>query len=232
MMNKFLKRVISAGRTGRNYKRKEYLEAYREHTDYRVDKDRKDGIGGLWDEIGALQYQFLLAQGLQPGHRLLDYGCGTLRGGRFFIDYLEPGRYVGVDISRNVVAKAQELLRNENLADKKPELIWNANASLDFSEVGNQKFDFIIAQSVFTHLLPEHINTCIGNVARVMKSEGRFYFTNFDADEFIKRSVKDFAHPASFYRQLAGAYAFDLDDLSELYPHPRGQSMYVLTNKA
>lgn len=232
MIKKFLKRIMSVGRTGRNYKKKDYLQAYREHTDYRVDKDPEDAIGGLWDEIGALQYQFLLAQGLQPAHRLLDYGCGTLRGGRFFIEYLEPGKYVGVDISRNVVAKAQELIRNENLADKKPELIWNENASLDFSEVGYKKYDLIIAQSVFTHLLPEHIKTCIGNVKRVMKNDGRFYFTNFDADEFTKRSVKDFAHPASFYRDLADDYAFDLEDLSNLYPHPRGQSMYVLTNRA
>ncbi|MGG6294672.1 hypothetical protein ACQ4M4_09620 [Leptolyngbya sp. AN02str] len=36
-------------------------------------------IGGLWEELGQLQFDFLKENGLLPEHRLLDMGCGSLR---------------------------------------------------------------------------------------------------------------------------------------------------------
>ena len=45
----------------------------------------REQVGGLWDEIGALQIDFLRAQGLRPGDTLLDVGCGCLRGGVHFV---------------------------------------------------------------------------------------------------------------------------------------------------
>ena len=57
-------------------------------TDINQNKHR-NFIGGKWEEIGRLQYDFLREQGLQPQDKLLDIGCGCLRGGIHFIDYLE-----------------------------------------------------------------------------------------------------------------------------------------------
>ena len=37
----------------------------------------RDMVGGMWDEIGRLQFEFLRARGLKPNHRLLDIGCGS-----------------------------------------------------------------------------------------------------------------------------------------------------------
>ncbi len=41
----------------------------------------RNAIGGYWDEMGKLQYNFLLEQGLKPRQILMDIGCGSLRGG-------------------------------------------------------------------------------------------------------------------------------------------------------
>ncbi|MGD0673589.1 MAG: hypothetical protein ABSB13_16080 [Candidatus Binatus sp.] len=38
-------------------------------------------VGGKWDALGQLQFEFMLKMGLKPGHVLLDTGCGALRGG-------------------------------------------------------------------------------------------------------------------------------------------------------
>ena len=54
-------------------------------------------VGGLWEEIGQLQFDFLVEQGLRPSHCFLDIACGSLRGGVHFIRYLEPGHYLGLD---------------------------------------------------------------------------------------------------------------------------------------
>jgi hypothetical protein len=41
----------------------------------------RDLVGGLWEELGRLQFEFLVGAGLRPEMRLLDIGCGCPRGG-------------------------------------------------------------------------------------------------------------------------------------------------------
>ena len=85
-----MREILGKGRTIRKlYEKNDYLTAYVRHSDIRAKKDPKSAIGGKWDILGPLQYEFLLRNGLLPHNTLLDYGCGTLRGGRFFIKYLE-----------------------------------------------------------------------------------------------------------------------------------------------
>jgi hypothetical protein len=55
------------------------------------------GVGGYWEEIGGLQFRYLVDRGLTPSDTLIDVGCGSLRGGSKFIRYLDPGRYLGID---------------------------------------------------------------------------------------------------------------------------------------
>ena len=61
-------------------------------------------VGGRWDEIGDLQWRFLLNHGLRPETFLLDIACGSLRLGCRAIPYLAPGHYLGIE-------KEAELLR-------------------------------------------------------------------------------------------------------------------------
>ena len=59
-----------------------------------------------WLKIGQMQFDYLVSHGLKPGIRLLEIGCGILRAGRLFIDYLEPGDYYGIDISPDILLAA------------------------------------------------------------------------------------------------------------------------------
>jgi hypothetical protein len=40
--------------------------------------DHRAYVGGLWEEIGTLQFEFLLRQGLAPSDCFLDIACGSL----------------------------------------------------------------------------------------------------------------------------------------------------------
>lgn len=64
---------------------------------HRAGDSWRDAVGGLWDEVGDLQFNFLVAQGLKPEHSFLDVGCGCLRGGVRFLKYLDDGNYHGID---------------------------------------------------------------------------------------------------------------------------------------
>jgi cyclopropane fatty-acyl-phospholipid synthase-like methyltransferase len=200
------------------YQNMTYLDAYAHHTDLRVERNPKEAIGGKWDEIGNLQFDFLKRRGLRPSNSMLDIGCGTLRGGRFFINYLNKSNYWGFDISEKAIEYANQLIKNEGLAEKEPHLFVNAK-NLKSSLLINKKFDFLLAQSVFTHLFPEHIEDYFQDVAKLMTENSKFYFTFSESTNFYQRSPKDFSYPYSFFEELAKKYSLKIENISKEYNH-------------
>jgi SAM-dependent methyltransferase len=213
--------------------RGDYLKAYRAHTDERVRRDPHAAVGGHWDIVGPLQCDFLIEQGLGPGHRILDIGCGTLRGGRFFIRHLDPGNYTGMDISPRALEFARELIEEEGLADRAPTLVLNEDLRLNFEELAGQRFDVLLAQSVFTHLQEDQIDECFAHLPAVMAPDARFYFTFREATDFEQQEEKEFRQPYSFYVEVAERRGFELERLPEYARrHPRGQEMVCARRSA
>jgi SAM-dependent methyltransferase len=137
----------------------------------------RDAVGGMWDEIGKLQFEFLVEQGLSPEQRLLDIGCGSLRGGVHFVGYLNSGNYCGIDINQELLDAGRVELKRYNLGHKRVTLVQMDD--FDFPSL-NQRFDYALAQSVFTHLPLNSIIRCVMNVEKVLVQGGRFYATFFE----------------------------------------------------
>ncbi|MCC6946958.1 MAG: class I SAM-dependent methyltransferase [Bradyrhizobiaceae bacterium] len=127
------------------YKDRPYLDAYAEHTNLRVAENPHKAIGGMWEEVGKLQFDYLVGKGLKPHHRLLDIGCGTLRGGRLFIRYLDVGGYTGLELSPAALDYARGLVQTENLSDRRPRLVLNKEKDLRFAPFSGETFDFLLA---------------------------------------------------------------------------------------
>jgi ubiquinone/menaquinone biosynthesis C-methylase UbiE len=142
----------------------------------------RDMVGGMWEEIGRLQFEFLRARGLKPNHRLLDIGCGSLRGGIHAIRYLEAGNYYGLDINPSLIVAGRHEIKLADLTQKNPHL-----AVSDRFELGlfREKFDYLLALSVFTHLFANHIIRCLAEVREVLAPEGRFFATFFLAPHSV-----------------------------------------------
>ena len=207
----------------RLYAERDYMDAYRSHTDLRVRENPHDAVGGMWEEIGRLQFDYLVGHGLRPGHSLLDIGCGTLRGGRHFIGYLDAGGYTGLDISPEALAYARGLVEAEGLAAKAPTFVLDADMRLGFEEF-DRRFDVLLAQSVFTHLPIEGIEECFANLGRVMHPGSAFYFTYVEAPEPTRRTVKDFSYPFALFAEMGGRLGLAIEAMDD-YPHPRNQVM-------
>jgi len=135
-------------------------------------------VGGEWERIGALQFAFLKDQGLEPGHKLIDVGCGALRGGKHFVRYLERGNYFGLDINESLIEAGKKELEAERLLAKEPRLL--ANDRFEAFRFG-ESFDFGIAVSLFTHLYMNHILRCLVEVRKVLEPSGRFFASFFEA---------------------------------------------------
>lgn len=155
----------------------------------------REAIGGLWEELGTLQLEFLKSQGLQPEHRMLDIGCGALRLGVKAVDYLHPGHYFGADLSVELMEAGYAKELSEAQRARLPRENLHATAEFDFSflnpskceavpAVGfgavtapSKKIDYAMAQSVFTHLPLNHIRRCLAQLAPHLKPGGVFFAT-------------------------------------------------------
>lgn len=195
----------------------------------------RDFVGGLWDTLGPLQLDFLVKQGLRPGHRLLDIGCGALRGGVHFVRYLDPDGYAGMDINASLLDAGGRELANAGLRDRGAKLL--EDDAFRFGRFG-ERFDFAIAVSVFTHLPINHIVRCLAEVARVLAPGGRCFATVFESPssahldplEHAPGGVTTYFDQDPFHisrnelQALAGFAGLQMDWIGD-WSHPRAQQM-------
>ena len=125
------------------------------------------------------QIELLKEYGLKPHHTLLDIGCGWLRGGLLFIKYLDEGNYFAFDKEKWLLKCGIGGINFENVCDKKPTIKYIEN--FDISKF-NLKFDYMLAQSVFSHISPELVKLCIKNAVDWLKPDGIFLATFFRAE--------------------------------------------------
>ena len=135
--------------------------------------------GGKWDVMGPKQLEFLVGQGLLPTHRLLDVGCGPLRAGIHFVEYLEPRNYYGVEINESLLHAGYERELPRGLRDRLPRD--HLRATDRFECAFGVPFDYAIAQSLFTHISLNHIRLCLFRVGQQLTPDGRFFATFFEA---------------------------------------------------
>ncbi|MGE0355939.1 MAG: class I SAM-dependent methyltransferase [Burkholderiales bacterium] len=145
------------------------VEEYRAHI----------GHPEYFDVLSAIQFNLLTALGLREGHTLLDVGCGSLRAGRLFIPYLRPGHYFGIEPLPWLVQEGiDKEIGAAMVAIKRPTILHDENFTL--SGFGRE-FDFIIAQSIFSHTSQAQIRRCLSEAKKVLKPGGLFAATFFES---------------------------------------------------
>ena len=132
-------------------------------------------------EFGQMQFSYLVRHGLARADRMLEIGCGNLRAGRYFIDYLDPGNYYGIDISPEMLLSAQRVLAEHRLQDKVPRLAFTNDLTFAFLPAGY--FNVVHANSVFTHCPIGIIEECLAHVGRIMAPGAMFDFTFYHAED-------------------------------------------------
>jgi len=196
-------------------------------------------VGGMWDEIGKLQFEYLKSKGLKRDQKLLDVGCGSLRGGVHFVKYLEAKNYFGFDLNWSLIEAGLNIeIANLGLSHKiEPK---------NFSIAPNFKYpvrwpsmDMALALSVLTHLNYDSTSICLKNTAKILKNDGRFYATIFlcsennyetsikQCEDVITHPSKDPYHYTSCLIERAASEAglrlIDIED----FGHPRNQKMSI-----
>jgi len=170
--------------------------------------------GGDFIKTGArLLERFKRLGQLQPHHQVLDIGSGIGRAAIPLTGYLDQrGSYEGFDVVELGVRWCTEKItrRHPNfrftyvpLANDLYREDGSDAASFRFPYEDN-RFDFAIANSLFTHMLPEEVSNYLGEIRRVLKPGGKCFATFFILNETSKKLMAD--QPEFQFRYDHGHY--------------------------
>jgi len=183
-------------------------------------------VGGLWEQIGQLQFAFLCSRGLRPDQVLLDIACGSLRLGVHAIPYLHPGHYLGIEKEAELLRRGVDLeLGHAQFERFRPQLI--ANATFEFHRFDRLP-DVAIAQSLFTHLPAELIGLCLQRLLPCLKPSSVLYATFFQSRVRQRLRPKTPHDHASFHythREIVGfgeCHGYTVEYIGA-WNHPRDQ---------
>lgn len=184
-----------------------------------------------FDLLGARHFMLLFLLGLREQHTLLDFGCGSLRSGRFAMVHLGRGRYVGFDPNRWLIEAALEHEIGKELALLKGARFYS-EPGFRWSEIG-EPLDFVHAHSVLTHAPMTLIRDFFAQAAQTLAPSGLVLATYLKSD-------RDHEGCEWVYPELVGYRPETMTDLAQhhglafrhlRWPHTE-QSYFVAARNA
>lgn len=199
------------------------------YSDYTETDNHRGHVGRAlqWDEIGKIQFEALKSHGLKPKHTVLDIGCGSMRAGVHLIPYLSRRKYFGIDSEKDVVLTGlNKEIPAEIIKKKKPSLDYNCDFELD---VFGKEFDFLLAQSIFTHTSPQQLSKILQQASLVMSSGSKFLATFLEGPENNqnpKWSWSGVYYKWEYIQKEARKYNLAVQKTT--IPHPRNQTWILI----
>ena len=148
------------------------------------------------------------------------------------IKFLDSGHYYGYDPVEAYLRVGLAGVKKYGLDGKKFTI--GVEENFDASSF-NQKFDFIFANSVFTHLHKDDILKCVRETLKYMDERSKFFATFYREDNFS--GCEDYG-PGYYYLRSTQPVSFYENDFKEICkvevigqwegsPHTYGQQMIL-----
>lgn len=150
-----------------------FFRSYQRKTASLLEKETKEvamsqAVGGEFEAVGSLEFALLRQEGLQPGHVIIDAGCGS---GRLAVKLREfqDLTFIGLDV-------VPDLLRHAESLCNRPDWRFYMAPGTSIPEPDGSA-DFVTFFSVFTHLLHEETFRYMNDATRVLKPGGKLIFS-------------------------------------------------------
>lgn len=179
-------------------------------------------------DSGIEDLEIIKTLGVKPSDSLHEFGCGALRSARFFIDYMDKGKFSANDTSGERIRFGKDRWLDQGLTlveDKEPILI--ASTDNSFKWLDGRTVDYIWCHAVFGHMPPDDIKETIASMKGVLNPGGTIIFTYgpnpYNDKAVIQTSVKDWYHSLRFFREIAQANGMVIeecsDEINSTYPN-------------
>ena len=194
------------------------------------DKHYKAYIGppSKYDLVSAMQFNLVTAFGIRDSDKLLDIGCGSLRFGKLMIPYLQRGNYFGIEPNEWLIEDGvKNELGQDILTVKQPRFMPSDSFELSAFEV---KFDYMVAQSIFSHTSQAQIHQCLKEVKATLKATGVLLATfvegdtNYEGEEWVYPGCVTFTQ-----KHIKDMVKKDgLETIRTTWGHPNRQTWYAI----
>jgi len=184
-----------------------------------------------YDLVAAMQFNLLTTLGLREHHTLLDIGCGSLRAGRLLIPYLLPCHYFGVEPEKWLVNDGIRYEIGKDMVKiKKPRFSFDRDFSFS---VLNREFDFLVAQSIFSHAPKSTIVHCLKEAARVMKPSSLLATTYVPGETDYSGNTWVYPECVMYTFELIERLARDAGLVATAirWPHPNQQTWVIIVRQ-
>jgi hypothetical protein len=161
-----------------------------------------------WRQAGKATFDSLVRRyAIRPDHAVADYGCGSLRVGAHFIEYLEPDRYFGIDVIMGFIDIGVDGIGQEIVREKKP--IFRDFSTLTPADAEKFNADIVYSTACLFQIHPDDQEEMFRNLNMLARKPGsRLIFDTMLAEQPLRYRNSAWAWPKDHYvRNLPG---FDL----------------------
>ena len=140
--------------------------------------------------------RFSARLGYTKSSRIVDVGCGLGRlATGMLVEFGDVQHYLGIDANKEFVRWCREHIERYHPTFRFVHLdmvneLYNPAGILDGSElrlpVDDASADVVYLWGVFTNMVPEHVESYIGEIGRILRSGGRCFLTAFVEDDVPK----------------------------------------------
>lgn len=192
-----------------------------------TESERPIGAAEKYDLLGATQFNLLTACGLRQQHHMLDIGCGSLRGGRLFIPYLLSGHYFGIEPNETLIENGLENELGDGIIEVKHPT-FNNTSGFELTVFG-RKFDYILAQSIFSHASKPQIQKCFSQARLVMNKDCLFIASFYEGENDYEGTAWNERYASYRFETIAKfAQENGLKIQKIVWPHPNRQTWVLL----
>ena len=161
------------------------------------------------NEVALRTFKQLIAQGISPNDTVVDYGCGTLRIGRPFIEFLEPDRYIGMDIDERILDAGRRSLTSELIVSKRPALEVISPDSV--MRAAARRPRWIFSKGVLQHVPPAELDEYFCNLAHMVRAGAVAFLYARCGKESSVLSSKSWKHDIRQLQENAALHGMALD---------------------
>ena len=175
-----------------------------------------------YDLIAAMTFNLLTTLGLRQHHSLLDVGCGSLRIGRLLIPYLNRGKYFGIEPNEWLVREGIKRELGETLLEIKSPTFFFSD-SPDMIAQANTSFDFVLAQSIFSHCGLDLVKNWLSAISHSLAQNGALIATFLIGEEDSSKTGWIYPDCVNYRRATLERAASDVKLRFEIldWKHPR-----------
>jgi hypothetical protein len=153
-------------------------------------------------DIAKLVIEF----GVRKSDTVIDYGCGTLRIGQFLVEYLDPQKFIGLDIDQRIVDQGLAMLAPALVAEKQPTVDVIDEEAI--ARIADQRPRWIYANDVLHHVAPEDLSEFFENIYRLGNAETTNMIWTQVGEDTTRSSVKSWLHSKDTLLDLTSSIGF------------------------